>query len=416
MATRDQQPSADLAIYRQRERHLTAPIGLLVATGELVPTRDGKSQRPTQLGWFRFKPGQLDQYADAAAKALDVYGPEPVSLDDVYLLSNSVPEILDIRIKAWGKSGLRIVGLTNFAELPPDEYADRVDAWTDEQVLLRPREAKEVPAKLRDTWQGETIPLRPLQGPDDPLISRFEMRVEATFRFCLPRVLGMGPVALYATASRHNRDQLYKALTDAESWLRGNLIGIPFRFRIRPRKTSYFDREKRAYLPTQTYEVVFDTPWTYQEAIEATRSNRAALAGGEPLALPAAPDSELFADTDERRRAAAEEELLRASDGLPIPGDEEALTRDEPETVDMVTGAQLNRISRLLDEYGADTHELLYGAYGVHTVEELTEAQAVMYEQSLRRLVAEQATPAGEEASVIEDAELLDADGNEISF
>ena len=62
--------------------------------------------------------------------------------------------------------------------------------------------------------------LRPLTGPDDPLIKRFEMRVEATFRFCLPHVLGMGPVALYATASKHNRDQLYKAQIR-------NLLGRP---------------------------------------------------------------------------------------------------------------------------------------------------------------------------------------------
>lgn len=409
----DQQIGTELAAYDARERHLSAPIGLLVATGELVPTKDGRSTRPTQLGYFRFKPGQLEQYADAAAKAVEVYGPEPTSLDDVYLLSSTVGEVLDIRVKAWGKSGLRIIGTTNYAELPPDEYAEKVDAWDDE-FLYRPREVKEVPARLRATWQGESIPGK-LAGPDDPRIAKFEMRMEATFRFCLPRVLGMGPVALYATASKHNRDQLYKALTDAEAWLRGNLIGIPFRFRIRPRKTSYFDKEKRAYLPSQTYEVVFDTPWTYSEAIEAVRENRMALAGVEPLALPAAPDTDLFADTDARRRAAAEEELLRSSTGLPVPGDEDAMTRDEPEAVDLITGAQINRISALLDEYGRETPELLYGAYGVHSVEQLTEGQAVMYEQSLRRLVEEQSA----EASAVGDGGVLEGeilDGSEVEF
>jgi hypothetical protein len=385
-------PSNEIVVYDARERILTAPIGLLVATGELVPTRDGKSTRPTQLGHFRFKAGALEQYADAAARALDIYGQQPTSLDDVYLLANDVAAILDIRVKAWGKSGLRVVGLHNFAELPPDEYAAKVDAWDDE-FLYRPREVKEVPARLRATWQGESIPGK-LAGPDDPRIGRYEMRVEATFRFCLPRVLGMGPVALYATASKHNRDQLYKALTDAHQWLRGNLIGIPFRFRIRPRKTSYFDREKRAYLPTQTFEVVFDTPWTYQEALDAVRENRAALAGGPMLELSAAPESELFADSSQRRRSEAEDQLMQVAAGLQVPGDEDTLTRDEPEAIAMITDAQLNRVARLEEEYGEDTSTLLFGAYGIDRVEQLTEEQADIYENSLRRLIQHKHAPA----------------------
>jgi hypothetical protein len=164
-----------------------------------------------------------------------------------------------------------------------------------------------VPARLRAAWNGEPIPGK-LDGPNDPRIGKFEMRVEATFRFCLPKVFGMGPVALYTTASKHNRDQLYKGITDAASWLQGNLIGIPFRFRIRPRKTSYFDREKRAYMPTQTFEVVFDTPWTMQEAIDAIREQREALGtgGAQRLALPAA-DTAFFNGTDARTRDEQEE-------------------------------------------------------------------------------------------------------------
>jgi hypothetical protein len=71
-----------------------------------------------------------------------------------------------------------------------------------------------VPARLRADWNGEPIPGK-LDGPNDPRIGKFEMRVEATFRFCLPKVFGMGPVALYSTGSKHNRDQLYKGITDA---------------------------------------------------------------------------------------------------------------------------------------------------------------------------------------------------------
>lgn len=380
--------STEIATQDHRARVLRAPIGLLVATGALVPTRDGKSTRPTQLGHFRFKEGALEQYADAATKAVEVYGGEPTSLDDVYLLSNVIGDVLDIRIKAWGKSGLRIVGDTNFAELDPDEYAARVDAW-DDNILYRPREAKEVPPRLRAAWQGEPIPAK-LEGPSDPRIGKFEMRVEATFRFCLPQVFGMGPVALYATASKHNRDQIYKGVTDAAQWLQGNLIGIPFRFRIRPRKTSYFDKEKRAFLPTQTFEVVFDTPWTMQQAIDAVREQREALgtggAGAERLALPAA-DSAFFGGTDARGRDEREEAILAASRELPQPTDEDIRTREEPSAIDRVDDAQLNRLANLAGGFDGDLSIYLMGAFGVDELEELTADQAVQAEQALERLV-----------------------------
>jgi hypothetical protein len=336
-----------------RPRTLRAPIGLLISTGELVPTKDGKSERPTQLGHFRFKPGQLEQYADAAARAYDVYGQEPKSLDDVYLLSSDIGEVLDIRVKAWSKSGLRIVGMTNFAELPPDEYAARVDAWDDE-ILYFPRELKDVPARMRDDWQGESIPST-LDGPGDARIKKFEMKVEATFRFCLPQVFGMGPVALYSTGSKHNRDQLYKGVTDAHAWLRGNLIGIPFRFSIRPRRTSYFDKDTRSFRPTQTFEVVFDTPWTFAEAIEAVREQREALGrapgadAAERLALPAA-DSALFAGTDARRRDEIEQAIIEAGHNLPAPptrtrGRATSLRRSSGSTTRSSTGSPTSRPS-----------------------------------------------------------------------
>jgi hypothetical protein len=388
--------STDLVPSSGRERVLRAPIGLLVATGALVPTKDGKSERPTQLGYFRFKEGALEQYADAAATANDVYGDEPTSLDDVYLLSNTVGDILDIRIKAWSKSGLRIIGQTNFAELPPDEYAQRVDAW-DDDIEYRPRELKDVPTRLRATWNGESI-FSKLAGPNDPRIGKFEMRVEATFRFCLPKVFGMGPVALYTTTSKHNRDQLYKGITDASQWLQGNLIGIPFRFRIRPRKTSYFDREKRAYLPTQTFEVVFDTPWTMQEAIDAIREQREALGAGthvERLALPAA-DTAFFNGTDARTRDEQEEAIISASRSLPQPTDEDVRTREEPSAIQRLDDAQLNRLANLAGMFDGDLSIYLRGAFAVDALDELTPDQAVQAELALERLTGEERVEEGE--------------------
>lgn len=379
--------STEVVKQETRDRILRAPIGLLVATGALVPTKDGKSTRPAQLGHFRFKEGALEQYTDAAMKAHEVYGDEPTSLDDVYLLSNVIGEVLDIRIKAWGKSGLRIIGDTNFAELPPDEYAQRVDAW-DDSIVYRPREAKEVPARLRAAWNGEPIPSK-LEGPNDPRIGKFEMHVEATFRFCLPQVFGMGPVALYSTTSKHNRDQIYKGVTDAAQWLQGNLIGIPFRFRIRPRKTSYFDPKEKKYMPTQTFEVVFDTPWTMQQAIDAVREQREALGTGaaaERLALPAA-DSAFFNGTDARARDEEEERILAAARELPQPTDEDVRTRDEPSAIQRVDDAQLNRLANLAGLFDGDLTVYLRGAFAVDALEELTPDQAVQAERGLERLV-----------------------------
>lgn len=382
-----------------RDRILRAPIGLLVATGELVPTKaDPTKFRPTQLGHFRFKEGALEQYADAAATAYEVYGQDPTSLDDIYLLSPVLGDVLDIRIKAWAKSGLRIVGETNFAELPPDEYAARVDAWEGEQVLLRPREAADLPPKMRETWNGESVPLRKLTGPDDALIAKYEMRVETTFRFCMPRVFGMGPVALYSTTSKHNRDQLYKGLTDAERWLQGNLIGIPFRFKIRPRKTSYFDSKEKKYMPTQTFEVVFDTPWTMQEAIDAIREQREALGTGRPerLALPAA-DGAFFGGSAARDRDEQEERILAASRDLPQPTDEDVRTRDEPSAIERVDDAQLNRLANLAKQFDGDIAVYLVGAFAVDSLDQLTPDQAVQAELALGRLI--------EQPEVIEDGE-----------
>jgi Recombination directionality factor-like len=312
----------------REERSLRPPIGLLVSTGDLVPTRDGKSMRPAQLGHFRFKPGRDGQYADAVAKAYEVYHEQPTELSDVLLLSRSPGDVLDIRVKAWAKSGLKIVGRTNYAALPRDEYARRVDAW-DDDVLYRPRELKEVPKALRDSWQGEPIPAK-LEGPGDPRIARFEMHVEATFRFTLPRVMGMGEVALYSTRSRHNRDQLFYGVSDAFAWFSGDPRGVPFTFKIRRRRTSYFDKGDRAYKPSETYEVVFSSPWTWAEAIEQIREQRAVLGSGAveaPLALPSGEPAvpELFAENDQRR----------ADDITDVPfTDVRSFDPDEPDVIE----------------------------------------------------------------------------------
>jgi Recombination directionality factor-like len=285
---------------------LRPPIGLLVSTGALVPVQNprkgGPTHRPAQLSHFRFKGGKDGQYAVAAAKAIEVYGEEPTELDDVLLLGRDIQDVLDIRIVAWVKSGRRITGRTNFATLTREAYALKVDAWDDE-ILYRPRELSEVPERLREAWQGEPIPSK-LEGPEDPRIAQFDMHVEATFRFTLPNVLGMGEVALYSTRSRHNRDQLFYGVGDAFAWFRGRPAGVPFTLKIRPRRTSYFDKRERGWKPSNTFEVVLSSPWTWNEAIEALGEQRAILGSGDRLALPASTGEgppPIFADNDQRQ-------------------------------------------------------------------------------------------------------------------
>ena len=283
-----------------------------------------------------------------------------------------------------------------------------MEAWDDE-ILYFPRNADEVPARMRDTWQGEPIEGK-LDGPDDPRIKKFEMRIEATLRFGMPRVLGLGKIAMYTSSSRKIRRNLYESVWFLERALVGNMIGIPLRLALRMRKAERWDEEKRAKIPTQVWEVVLDTPWEMQQAIDAVNERRQVL-GAPPARLALDSGDGFFAGTDERRRKDAEAQLMEAAAGLTVPGDEEQLVREEPEATAMITEAQTNRIARLEEEYDGDTSTLLFGAYGVDRVEQLTEEQADVYEASLRRLIAHRSTEAEPEeidGEVVEEGSFED--------
>jgi hypothetical protein len=404
------EPTTELVEFKPIERVLQLPIGLLVSTGAPKPERG--PGRP--LDHFRFKPGDLDQYADAAAKANEVYGDKPKELDDILLLSNDLRELLDIRVKAYGKSGVRIIGKTNFATLPEDEYVERVDAWDDE-ILYFPRELKEVPARMRETWEGESIPSK-LEGPEDPRIEKFQMRIEATFRFGLPRVLGLGKVALYSTGAKNNRDKLRKSLLFSHEAFRGNLIGVRFRLAIRPRKSSYYepstaDPSKRGWRPTQVYEVILDTPWTLQEAIDSLEQQREKLGSGQMLKelVAGGTGSAFFADDAERQRAETEAAIIASVSNLPTVDDRESHVREEP----AATGpgeAVLNRIAALEKEAGPQARAFLRGVFGVDDASELAPEDAERYESGLREFVGD--------TEVVDAADVVatDADGNEIPF
>lgn len=289
--------STELAIPAGQEAEQRLPIGLLVKTG--APKPDRGPGRP--IDHFRFPDGDQGQYKDAAERARKEYGDAPKQLDDVLLLSNRIHDVLEIRIKAWRKSGLCVWGKTNLASIDDrDEFLARLEAWDDECFYF-PRELKDVPARLRDEWQGEPIDFK-LDGPLDPRIKKYEMHVEATLKFGLPRALGLGAVALYSSKSRKNIRNLYEGIWFAHRAFEGNVVGVPFRLRNEPRKTSYFhpgdEKEPKGYRSSNTFQVTFTTPFTMQEAIDAIRERHEALGrASTPLALTAGGD-DFFRDED----------------------------------------------------------------------------------------------------------------------
>jgi len=359
------------AIEKRAERPGSAtlpPTGLLLSIGDITTSRGGK-EIPTRIDHFRPKEGQLEQYAAAAAKFGEVYGEDAKVLDDVYFLSNNLADVLDIRVMAWGTSGPRIAGDTNYAGFGRDEWEQRAFAFDDE-ITYYPLSADEVKLDIRAGWNGE--PIRGLlEGRDDARIEKLKINVECTLTFCLPKVMGFGTVAKITTKSKRSMRNLMSSVLDQSAFFQGQLVGIPFRLAVRPAKSRRFDKEHRRYVPFEFYELVLDTPFTVQEAIDTIRERRVAL-GGSVLALPAGEERAV-----ESRAIAASLE--------PSPVDETQQLRDEP-APDRPGDARLNRLARLVEQVGTDAvRALLIGVFGVESAGDLTEADAEKYEAMLAR-------------------------------
>jgi hypothetical protein len=374
-----------MAALEKREPQKSAtqpPTGLLLSIGDIIQSRGGRDI-PTRIDHFRPKDGQLDQYAAAAAKFVEVYDAEPKILDDVYFLSNNIGDVLDIRLMAWGSSGVRLRGDTNFATLPRDEWEERAFAF-DDGVTFYPLDAKEVRTAIRATWNGEPI-LDQLNGPTDPRIEKLAVNVECTLTFCLPKVMGFGTVAKITTKSKRSMRNLMSSVIDQSTFFQGQLIGIPFRLSVRPAKSRRFDKENRRYVPFEFFELVLDTPFTVQEAIDTIRERRVAL-GGSMLALP--PGEERAAESR------AIEQML--STDSPAADSVQQL-REEPAPEHSADDARLNRLARLEGQLGDDAvRAFLVGVFGRDSAAELDEEQAVRYEEMLGRAVADLAEDAGD--------------------
>ena len=114
---------------------------------------------------------------------------EPRRINDVYFMADTPEQVLDIRLLAFSKSGLRLRGHTNYAAIEDkDEFRERAYAY-DDKVTYYPRKVTDVPQRLRDTWQGEPIPGQ-LEGPGDKRIAQFDIRLmcSLTTAVCTPGI------------------------------------------------------------------------------------------------------------------------------------------------------------------------------------------------------------------------------------
>lgn len=359
------------------------PTGLLLSIGD-TETR-GSREIPKKIDHFRPKDGQLSQYAAAATQFLAVYGHDAKELDDVYFLSNDIESVLEIRLMAWGESGVRLRGDTNYAALPNDEWEDAAYSFTD-KITFYPLELKEVPNSMKPTWKGE--PVRgELNGPDDPRIKKLQINVECTLSFLLPKVMGIGTVAKITTKSKRSMRNLHSSVHAQHTFLGSRLVGPPFRLSVRPAKNRRFDEKERRMIANHFFELVLTSALTVDEIYEVVKRRQEAL-GSAPL---------------------GEVEAQTFSKMLELPvASEHSQTREEPAAAGTTDDALLNRLARLEEVVGADPAlTCLRGVFGVDSATELDQAAAEQYEKILERSLP----PAedGGEVEIVEDADFDDS-------
>jgi len=342
----------------------------LLSIGDKTLSKGGR-EIPTRIDYFRPKEGQLEQYADAVAKFHEVYSEKPKVLDDLYFLSNDPASVFEIRLMGWGKSGPRIRGNTNYATLPRDEWQDAAFALTDD-VTFYPIAADELPQAWRAKWKGQPITNQPIT-PDHAWVSKYDIHVEATLTFLLPKVMGIGTVAQITTKSKRSMRNLMSSVYDQAEFFQGNLVGPPFRLSVRPAKTTRFDETKAAMVPVEFFELVLDSALTVHEVMELVQERQRVFAAPPVRAalLRGSADARAFTDAL----------------ALPVASDETRQVRDEP-AAEGPDDALLNRIAQLEGQVGAESVRVtLTGVFGVESALDLDQGAAEQYESILARAV-----------------------------
>lgn len=293
------EPSTEIVVAAQAPRVLP-PIGLRISIGDVVEftKRDGESgTRPTKIDHFRPYEGDNGQFQAEKDRFLEIYGSEPKVIDDVFFLSDAPADVYDVRLRAWSQAGLRLVGLTNYAALPEEDFVTTAFGF-DDDILYFPRNANEVRPDIRDAWQGEPIPGH-LEGQDDLRIQKLGIAVEGELSFLLPNVLGVGKRVVIRTKGKRSIRNLYRGVWDQANAF-GRLRGRPFRLAVRPARTRRFDPEAREYVRVDFFELVLDTPQTVGEILEEMRQFRASIQippSPARLALPTGEVDELVSES-----------------------------------------------------------------------------------------------------------------------
>jgi hypothetical protein len=349
---------------------LRAKPGLVLSIGRFVDK--GASSHPEKLDYFRAKPGP---YAD---KFHAVFGDKPAEVP--IAVAGDLPDILDLRWKSYAgggpssKSGgyLRALGQSNYVERALDGSYQAVNE----------------PEKLT-VWKsnGERGEVE-INGPEDDLVAKYQIKLYTTFRFWVPDVLGVGSWAEIATTSEVSTHNLFAVLRDQWRAFRGRWVGLPLILYLQPATARPVVDGKR--LTSKYWALAVRTPLSVAEF-------RAQLEELAPIqsraALPPVThddldrDHELTPSSWSTGSTVGGERLRELVAELPPAPDEPVRTREEPATREVPDDALLNRIATLrdgIDEAAADT--LLVGAFGVDTVEELDAATAARYAEGLERL------------------------------
>jgi hypothetical protein len=372
----------DLVVPHQREVVVRPQVGLMLSIGE--PPNDQRNY-PKKLDHFRPKPGSENQYLDAVAKFDKAY---PTEQDrkriDIVFISNSLNDVLDIRLKAWGTSGLRAIGQTNYALCP-----EKMLAFDDTLIAF--------PEDRPDSVEYQ------LKGEADPIIAKVGLKLYGVLRFAIPAVTGLTTLAEISTTSKRTMNNWLAGVTQAQRLAGGQLAGLPFVLAVRPARTRFFDEKKKKRSTSTFYEVVLEAPHSIDEFMELVQTRRAQMSVGR-VEMPALEQASVDRDREiapalwANGGNGAPERLAKAEPQI----SEVAEVRDEP-APDRPDDARLNRIAQFEAEVGeAESLAVIRGVFGVDVATELTDADAERYEQMLRRNAEAKAEDGGE-------AEIVDA-------
>jgi hypothetical protein len=375
----------DLVVPHQREVVIRPQVGLMLSIGE--PPTDQRNY-PKKLDHFRPKPGSENQYLDAVAK-FDAAYPDEADRKriDIVFISNSLNDVLDIRLKAWGTSGLRAIGQTNYALCP-----EKMLAFDDTLIAF--------PEDRPDSVEYQ------LKGPGDPIISKVGLKLYGVLRFAIPAVTGLTTLAEISTTSKRTMNNWLAGVTQAQRLAGGQLAGLPFVLAVRPARTRFFDEKKKKRSTSTFYEVVLEAPHSIDEFMELVQTRREQMSVGR-VEMPALEQASVDRDREiapalwANGANGAAERVERAEAQVA----ETAQVRNEP-APDRPDDARLNRIAQLEGEVGETAAvAVLRGVFGVDAATELTEPDAERYEQMLRRNADAQAEDAGDGEIVEEGVE-----------